>query len=100
MMRFELGLEEPEPKRALTSALTIAGAYIVGGVIPLSPYFFIHHAQTALLWSAGFTLAALAVFGCTKGRVVGAKAGRSAVQTVLIGGLAAAAAFLLARAFS
>jgi VIT1/CCC1 family predicted Fe2+/Mn2+ transporter len=100
MMRFELGLEEPNPKRAPMSALTIAGAYIVGGSIPLSPYFFIHHAQTALLWSVGFTLIALAVFGYIKGRVVGAKAGRSAMQTVLIGGLAATAAFLLAKAFS
>jgi VIT1/CCC1 family predicted Fe2+/Mn2+ transporter len=100
MMRFELGLEEPDPKRALVSALTIAGSYIVGGLIPLSPYFFIHHAQTALLWSAAFTLSALAVFGYVKGRVVGARAGRSAMQTVLIGGLAATAAFLLAKVFA
>src|ERR1700716_2254978 len=70
MMRFELGLEEPDPKRALVSALTIAGSYIVGGLIPLSPYFFIHHAQTALLWSAAFTLSALAGFGYVKGIVV------------------------------
>lgn len=100
MMRFELGLEKPDPKRALISALTIAGSYIVGGSIPLSPYFFIHRAQTALLWSVAFTIIALGVFGYVKGRVVGTKAGRSALQTVLIGGLAATAAFLLAKAFS
>jgi VIT1/CCC1 family predicted Fe2+/Mn2+ transporter len=100
MMRFELALEEPDPKRALVSALTIAGSYVVGGCVPLSPYFFIQHAQSALLWSVAFTVVALAVFGYVKGRVVGAKAGRSALQTVLIGGVAATAAFLLAKAFS
>lgn len=100
MMRFELGLEKPDPKRAMVSALTIAGSYIVGGSIPLSPYFFIHDAHKALLWSVAFTIAALGVFGYFKGRFVGANAGRSAVQTVVIGGLAATAAFLLAKAFS
>lgn len=59
MMRFELGMERPEPKRALVSALTIAGAYITGGMIPLSPYFLFPHTGTALLWSAGVTLVAL-----------------------------------------
>ncbi len=100
MMRFELGLEEPDPKRALTSALTIAGAYIAGGLIPLSPYFLVSRAHTALLWSAAVTLAALAVFGYFKAQATGASAFRGALQTVLIGGLAAAAAFLIARVFS
>jgi VIT1/CCC1 family predicted Fe2+/Mn2+ transporter len=100
MMRFELALEQPLPKRAFVSSLTIAGSYVVGGAVPLSPYFFIHRAQTALLWSVAFTVAGLAIFGYVKGKVVGAKAGRSAMQTVFIGGLAAAAAFLLAKAFS
>lgn len=100
MMRFELGLEEPDPKRALTSALTIAGAYIAGGLIPLGPYFLLSQAHVALLWSAGVTLLALAVFGYFKARATGAPAIRGALQTVLIGGLAAAAAFLIARAFS
>ncbi|MDQ2687839.1 MAG: VIT1/CCC1 transporter family protein [Armatimonadota bacterium] len=100
MMRFELGLEEPDPKRALTSAATIAGAYIVGGLVPLSPYFLLSQAHAALLWSAGVTLIALAVFGFFKAKATGAPALRGALQTVLIGGLAAAAAFLIARAFS
>jgi len=100
MMRFELGLEAPDPKRALTSALTIAGAYVAGGLIPLSPYFLLASAHTALLWSGGVTLAALAVFGFFKSRATGAPPVRGAVQTVLIGGLAAAAAFLIARLFS
>ncbi|MDB5077020.1 MAG: putative rane protein, partial [Chloroflexi bacterium] len=100
MMRFELGLEEPDPKRALTSALTIAGAYIVGGLIPLSPYFFASQAHTALVISVIVTLIALTAFGYIKGRFTGAGPIRSAVQTVVIGGLAAAAAFLIARAIT
>ncbi|GAC1389285.1 MAG: VIT1/CCC1 transporter family protein [Ktedonobacteraceae bacterium] len=100
MMRFELGLEEPNPKRALTSALTIAGSYIVGGLIPLSPYFFFSPAAKALYISVIATLLALLVFGYIKGRFTGAKPLRSASQTALIGGLAATAAFLIARLIS
>ena len=100
MMRFELGLEEPDPKRALTSALTIAGAYIAGGFIPLTPYILLPVAQTALLVSVVATLVALTVFGYIKGRFTGTAPVRSALQTALIGGLAAAAAFLIARAIS
>lgn len=100
MMRFELGLEEPDPKRALMSALTIAGSYIVGGLIPLSPYFFFSPASTALLISVIVTLLALLVFGFIKGYFTGASPFRSAIQTALIGGLAAAAAFLIARLIS
>jgi len=100
MMRFELGLEEPDPKRALTSALTIALSYIVGGLIPLSPYFFFAHASTALLISVVATLLALLIFGYVKGRFTGARPIRSALQTALIGGLAATAAFLIARLIS
>jgi VIT1/CCC1 family predicted Fe2+/Mn2+ transporter len=98
MMRFELGLEEPDPKRALTSALTIGVSYILGGLIPLAPYMLVSHTQAALLVSVGVTLFALAVFGYVKGRFSGARPLRSAIQTVVIGGLAAGAAFLLARA--
>lgn len=98
MMRFELGLEEPDPKRALRSALTIAFAYIAGGFIPLSAYLFIASASTALNVSVVMTLIALAVFGYVKGHFTGAKPLRSAIQTVLIGGIAAAVAFAIARA--
>ena len=100
MMRFELGLEKPDPKRALTSALTIAGSYIVGGLIPLSPYILLSTARTALYISVVMTLLALFVFGYVKGHFTGTKPLRSALQTALIGGLAAAAAFLIARAIS
>jgi VIT1/CCC1 family predicted Fe2+/Mn2+ transporter len=100
MMRFELGLEEPDPRRAVTSAATIAGSYIAGGMIPLSPYILLSNAVHGLAYSAVVTLAALAVFGYLKGRYTGTGPGRSALQTVVIGGLAAAAAFLLAKAIS
>ena len=97
MMRFELGLEPPDPKRAVTSAATIAGAYIVGGMIPLSPYIVLGNAFRGLVVSAIVTLAALGIFGFIKGKYTGAQALRSAFQTVVIGGLAASAAFLLAK---
>ena len=97
MMRFELGLEKPDPSRAWKSALTIALAYVVGGVIPLSAYFFYSDSTSALRLSVGVTLIALAVFGGVKGRFTGVPVIRSALQTSIIGGLAAAAAFGIAR---
>jgi VIT1/CCC1 family predicted Fe2+/Mn2+ transporter len=100
MMKFELGLEKPNPKRALTSALTIAGAYVAGGMIPLFPYTVIASAQSALTYSALVTLIALSLFGYIKGRFTGVRPFRAMLQTVLTGGLAATAAFLIARAIS
>jgi VIT1/CCC1 family predicted Fe2+/Mn2+ transporter len=97
MMRFELGLERPNPKRALTSALTIGGAYIAGGLIPLGPYIALPAAKVALLVSAGVTLTALGVFGFIKGHFTTTPRLRSALQSMLVGGLAATAAFALAR---
>ncbi len=100
MMRFELGLEEPQAGRALHSAATIAFSYIAGGLIPLSPYMLVSDMQRALLLSVVLTLCALAVFGYLKGRASGTSPLRSGLQTTLIGGLAAAAAFGLAKAIS
>ncbi len=97
MMRFGLGLERPVPGRAWKSALTIAAAYIVGGIIPLSAYLMVHDVHRALLLSAAVTLSALAGFGGLKARFTGIPVLRGAWQTTLIGGLAAAAAFLIAR---
>jgi predicted membrane protein (TIGR00267 family) len=97
MMRFELGLEKPNPRRAVTSALTIAGAYIAGGLVPLAPYIFAHSASAALMWSIALTLIALLVFGFVKGRFTGTRPIRSALQTALIGSVAAGAAFAIAR---
>jgi len=97
MMRFELGLEEPAANRAHRSALTIAASYIAGGSVPLLPYMFVADNTAALKWSVAVTLLALAFFGALKGRLVGSGAVRSALQTVAIGGVAAAAAYGLAR---
>lgn len=98
MMRFELGLEEPDPKRASRSALTIAVSYIAGGLVPLAPYFFFRTVRTALVGSVVVTLLALFLFGYVKGRFTTAKPLRSAWQTVVVGGLAAMAAFVIAKA--
>jgi VIT1/CCC1 family predicted Fe2+/Mn2+ transporter len=100
MMRFELGLERPEPQRARQSAATIACAYIAGGLIPIAPYFVASGVAEALPYSIAVTLIALAVFGYVKGNYTGTAPLRSALQTLVIGGIAAAAAFVLARAIS
>jgi vacuolar iron transporter family protein len=100
MMRFELGLEKPDPKRALTSAVTIGGAYAAGGFVPLAPYMFTREPQIALFISIVTTLAALFIFGFIKGRFTGTRPMRSALQTAFIGSAAAGAAFLIARLIS
>ncbi|HET7421651.1 MAG TPA: VIT1/CCC1 transporter family protein [Candidatus Dormibacteraeota bacterium] len=100
MMRFELGLEKPDPRRAMISAVTIGGSYAVGGIIPLAPYFLVADARSALFVSAAVTVVALGIFGYVKGRFSGARPIVSAAQTVIIGGIAASAAFLLARAIA
>jgi VIT1/CCC1 family predicted Fe2+/Mn2+ transporter len=100
MMRFELGLEQPDPRRAVVSALTIAGAYIAGGCIPLGPYMLLATASAALGASVALTLVALGVFGYVKGHFTGTPPWRSAMQTVLIGGVAAGVAFVITRAIA
>lgn len=100
MMKFELGLEEPDPRRAFRSALTIGGAYVVGGLIPLVPYMLVPAAREALIISAIVTLLALFVFGFVKGRLTGIPPFRGGLQTLLTGGIAAAVAFVLARLVS
>jgi VIT1/CCC1 family predicted Fe2+/Mn2+ transporter len=97
MMRFELGLEAPVPGRALRSALTIGGAYVVGGLVPLVPYMLTSELTMALKVSVVSTLVALGLFGAAKARFTGIGILRGAVQTMLVGGLASAAAFVLAR---
>jgi len=100
MMRFELGLEEPDPGRAVKSAATIAASYIAGGLIPLAPYMLLSKASMALGYSVGATLAALAAFGYIKGKFTGAPPLLSALRTAVIGGLAAGAAYGIARLIS
>ena len=97
MMRFELGFEEPDPLRARNSAVTIALSYILGGLVPLSSYMAVDNLHTALRFSVAVTLAALFIFGYVKGRLTGIAPLRGGIQTVVIGGLASAAAFGLAR---
>ena len=100
MMRFELGLEKPASFRARQSATVIAFSYIAGGFIPLLPYMLLHPASSALHASVVITLIALFLFGAVKGRLTGSGTWKSAIQTVCIGGLAAAAAYTLARLLS
>jgi len=99
MMRFELGLERPDPKRAPVSAATIGGSYIVGGLIPLIPYMLVRDIATALQISIIATGLALLCFGAIKGQFTGVNKLRSALQTLLVGGLAAGAAYWLAHLF-
>jgi VIT1/CCC1 family predicted Fe2+/Mn2+ transporter len=96
MMRFELGLEKPDPRRAMQSGLYIGGAYIVGGLSPLAPYILTGDVREALMWSVAVTVVALFVFGYIKGTFTGAKPLKSAIQTCLIGSVAAATAFFVA----
>ncbi len=99
MMRFELGLEEPNPNRARTSAFTIGASYIVGGLIPMSPYFFVHDVHTGLFVSVGVTALALLIFGYIKGRFTTHQPVRSAWRTLIVGALAGAAAYTMATLF-
>ncbi|MDB5143099.1 MAG: iron transporter [Mucilaginibacter sp.] len=97
MMRYELGLEEPNANRATKSAVTIGVSYIVGGIIPLSPYILIGQAQEALFYSCGLTLICLFIFGYFKSKMTGQSALSGAFKVVIIGALAAGAAFLMAK---
>jgi len=97
MMRYELGLEKPEANRATQSAVTIGISYIVGGIIPLSPYIFIVNSQIALYYSCAITMVCLFVFGYFKSKVTGQPAISGAIKVLFIGALAAAAAFGMAK---
>jgi vacuolar iron transporter family protein len=96
MMRFELGLEKPNEKRARNAAFNIGASYIVGGLIPLAPYAIFASRTESLQWSCGLTLAALLIFGYFKSHVIGQSPWKGAVQTAFIGALAATAAFGIA----
>ena len=100
MMKFELGLDRPDPTRARVSAMTIALSYVAGGLVPLTPYFVVRSMGTALVVSILVTLLALLVFGYVKGTFTVKKPLRSAWQTAVVGGLAAAAAFGIAKLIS
>jgi VIT1/CCC1 family predicted Fe2+/Mn2+ transporter len=97
MMKYELGLDEPDPRRATKSALNIGLSYIAGGIIPLSPYFFINNSTQALKISVIATLICLFVFGYFKSKMTGVSPLTGALKVMLIGALAAAAAFGIAK---
>jgi len=99
MMKYELGLEKPDPKRATNSALNIGLSYIAGGIIPLSPYFFISDAAQALKISVVATLICLFIFGFFKSKITGVNVWWGALRVTLIGAMAAAAAFGVAKLF-
>ncbi len=99
MMKYELGLDKPDPKRATKSALNIGLSYVVGGIIPLSPYFFIADSVEALKISLIVTLICLFVFGFFKSKMTGVNPLWGALKVTLIGALAAAAAFGVAKLF-
>ncbi len=96
MMRYELNLEKPDTKRAPISALTIGGSYIVGGIIPLSSYMLMSNIHDALIVSMFSTAIALGVFGAIKGKLIGTSPLKSALQTIVVGGIAACVAYVMA----
>ena len=99
MMKYELGLDEPDPKRARKSAFNIGTSYIVGGLVPLSPYFFVTHPIIGLQYSVVLTLLCLFIFGWIKSKTTGINPWAGAIRVTLIGAMAAAAAFAVARLF-
>ena len=99
MMKYELGLDEPDARRATKSALNIGLSYVVGGIIPLLPYFFINNATEALKISMVATLICLFVFGYIKSKVTGVHPFLGAIKVMSIGALAAGAAFGVASLF-
>ncbi len=100
MMKYELGLDKPDPKRARNSALNIGISYIIGGLVPLSPYFFFDNPTEGLRWSAVITVICLFVFGFFKAKFTGQKPFVGGLRVMLIGSVAAAAAFFIARIIS
>ncbi|MEN9958100.1 MAG: hypothetical protein RLZZ474_344 [Bacteroidota bacterium] len=99
MMRFELGLERPNPNRARNSALTIGISYIIGGFIPLLPYFYVEQPVDGLKYSAAVTVLALLIFGYFKSKITGQNPIIGSLKVTSIGAAAATAAYLVAKLF-
>lgn len=99
MMKYELGLDKPDPKRARNSAFNIGLSYIVGGLVPLSPYFFVVNPEDGLKISAAITVVCLFIFGYFKAKVTGQNKLKGAVYVASIGSAAAAAAYMIAKLF-
>jgi vacuolar iron transporter family protein len=99
MMKYELGLDKPDPKRATKSAMNIGLSYVAGGLVPLSPYFFVDSPSTGLKFSVVFTLICLFIFGWFKSKITGVHPFWGALKVMMIGAMAAAAAFGVAKIF-
>ena len=97
MMKYELGLDKPDPQRARKSAFNIGMSYIVGGLIPLCPYFFVDDGITGLKISAVITLICLFIFGYFKSKMTGVHPLGGAIRVMVIGALAAGCAFAVAK---
>jgi len=97
MMKYELGLDKPDPQRARKSAFNIGCSYIVGGLIPLSPYFFVTDGLSGLKISALITLCCLFIFGYFKSLMTGVNPIGGAIRVMITGALAAGCAFGVAR---
>jgi len=97
MMKYELGLEKPDPQRARKSAFNIGFSYIVGGLIPLSPYFFVANGIEGLRISTIITLVCLFIFGYLKSKFTGVNPWSGAFRVMMIGAIAAGCAFGIAR---
>ncbi|MBS1644372.1 MAG: VIT1/CCC1 transporter family protein [Bacteroidetes bacterium] len=100
MMKYELGLDKPDPKRARNSALNIGGAYIVGGIVPLLPYFFFNTPTQSLSWSCVVTVCCLFLFGFFKAKATGQNPWMGATRIMFIGSIAAAAAYFIGQLFA
>lgn len=97
MMRFELGLERPDKNRALQSAVVIGMSYVIGGLIPLSAYFFNDTTQQGLMYSSAITMVCLIVFGLVKSKLTGQPLFKGTLRVAFVGAMAAGAAYLLAK---
>ena len=100
MMRFELGLEKPDKNRALQSAFIIGASYVIGGLIPLSAYFFTSTSRQGLIYSCVITLICLILFGIIKSKLTGQPLFKGAIRVTIVGALAAATAFAIAKLIS
>jgi len=97
MMKHELNLDKPDPKRARKSAFNIGVSYVVGGLVPLSPYFFVSDSVQGLKISVVITLICLFIFGFFKSKITGVNPWTGGLKVMMIGAAAAAAAFGIAR---
>ncbi|KAM3552043.1 hypothetical protein MY1884_007405 [Beauveria asiatica] len=101
MVDFSLRLERPNIHRAWISGVTMGLSYLVGGLIPMIPYFVMPRVGDALVVSIAVTAVILLIFGYVKNYVAirNHRAGLSgAIQTLIIGILAASTSYVIIKA--